>query len=119
MRKKGNFHPKKRSSGSSFDSPIKKRITKNPNFKKSTSTVKKDDGLIRLNRFIANAGICSRREADELISAGAVKVNGEIITQMGYKVKPTDRVHYGDRLLKREEMVSLFRRYLIPKATQF
>ena len=49
---------------------------------------------MRLNKYIANAGICSRREADVLIQSGAVSVNGEIVTEMGYKVKPTDIVPY-------------------------
>ena len=41
---------------------------------------------IRFNKFIANAGVCSRREADELITSGAIKVNGKIITELGTKV---------------------------------
>ncbi len=64
-----------------------------------------DSGLIRLNRYIANAGICSRRKADELILAGEVTVNGIPITELGYKVKAEDKVKYSGRLLKREEMV--------------
>jgi 23S rRNA pseudouridine2605 synthase len=49
---------------------------------------------IRLNKFLSNAGICSRREADTLISSGVVTVNGEIITELGCKVSPTDTVKY-------------------------
>ncbi len=49
---------------------------------------------VRLNKFIANAGICSRREADVLIQTGVVSVNGEVVTEMGYKVKPGDTVQY-------------------------
>ena len=49
---------------------------------------------IRLNKYIANAGICSRREADVLIESGVVEVNGKIITEMGFKVKPGDEVKY-------------------------
>ncbi|MDQ3289896.1 MAG: pseudouridine synthase, partial [Bacteroidota bacterium] len=63
-----------------------------------------DDG-IRLNRYIANAGVCSRREADTLISAGEIKVNGEVVTEMGYIVKPEDTVQYGKKRLNREKMV--------------
>ena len=59
---------------------------------------------IRLNRFIANTGLCSRREADDLIVAGAVKVNGKIVTELGTKVGPNDEVHYGDQLLRREKL---------------
>jgi 23S rRNA pseudouridine2605 synthase len=66
---------------------------------------KDDNGLIRLNRYIANAGICSRREADTLIAAGEIKVNGEIVTEMGYTVRPEDTVTYGKKRLNREKMV--------------
>ena len=66
----------------------------------------KDDGLIRLNRFIANAGICSRRKADELIAAGVVSVNGEPVTELGFKVDPAkDLIRYNGESLKREKMV--------------
>ena len=57
---------------------------------------------IRLNRFIANAGVCSRREADNLIALGKVKVNGKVVTEMGYKVKKTDTVEYKGQKLKSE-----------------
>lgn len=68
--------------------------------------VVKDDGLIRLNRFIANAGICSRRKADELIAAGVVSVNGVPVTELGAKVDPAkDQVRYNGESLKREKMV--------------
>ncbi|TXE09741.1 rRNA pseudouridine synthase [Seonamhaeicola algicola] len=54
---------------------------------------------IRLNKYIANAGICSRREADVHIATGLVTVNGKVVTEMGYKVKPTDEVRYdGSRI---------------------
>ncbi|MBJ6107541.1 pseudouridine synthase [Hymenobacter sp. BT523] len=59
----------------------------------------------RLNRYIANAGICSRREADALIAAGEIRVNGEVVTEMGYKVQPTDTVQYGKTNLNREKSV--------------
>lgn len=62
-------------------------------------------GPIRLNKYIANAGICSRREADVLIATGAITVNGEVVTEMGHKVMPTDEVRYGDRVLQREKPV--------------
>ncbi|RZL16141.1 MAG: rRNA pseudouridine synthase [Hymenobacter sp.] len=60
---------------------------------------------LRLNRYIANAGICSRREADSLIAAGEIRVNGEVITEMGYKVQPTDTVQYDKTNLNREKLV--------------
>lgn len=62
-------------------------------------------GPMRLNKYIANAGICSRREADVLIASGAITVNGEVVTEMGHKVLPTDEVRYGDKVLQREKPV--------------
>jgi len=73
---------------------------------KKPTPLKEDDGLIRLNRFIANAGICSRRKADELIAAGVVSVNGEPVTELGFKVDPAkDSVRYNGEALKREKNV--------------
>ena len=65
------------------------------------------DGTTRLNKYLSNAGICSRREADQLISTGVVQVNGKTITEMGYKVKPTDIINYGGQTLKKERLVYL------------
>ncbi|GAB2783708.1 pseudouridine synthase [Rhabdobacter roseus] len=64
-----------------------------------------EDDQIRLNRYISNSGICSRREADELIASGQISVNGKTITEMGYKVKPSDVVKYGKKALNPERMV--------------
>lgn len=63
---------------------------------------------IRLNKYIANSGICSRREADELIKAGVIKVNGEVVTTLGSKVMPGDKIQYGDQTLANER-----KRYLL------
>ncbi len=65
------------------------------------------DEKIRLNRFIANAGICSRREADKFITAGTVTVNGKVVNEMGYKVLPTDDVRFNGQRLKPEKKVYL------------
>lgn len=66
----------------------------------------KDDGLIRLNRYIANSGVCSRRKADELIEAGVISVNGVPVLELGHKVDPyKDEVRYNGELLKREKKV--------------
>jgi len=65
--------------------------------------VENDKGEIRLNKFISNAGVCSRREADGLIEAGVISVNGKIITTLGYKVQPGDEVRYNDVRLKSEK----------------
>ena len=64
----------------------------------------KATGEIRLNKYLADCGICSRREADDLIKAGCVSVNGEVITTMGYKVKTEDKVVYGGQTLNREKL---------------
>ena len=64
-------------------------------FKKPLTTPKKVDvGGIRLNKFISNSGICSRREADTYIEHGSVTVNGNLVTEMGYKVQPNDDVRF-------------------------
>jgi 23S rRNA pseudouridine2605 synthase len=74
--------------------------------RKTVAEVKEgpNNGLIRLNKYIANAGVCSRREADKLISAGAVMVNGIVVTELGTKVSPHDKVQYGDQSLKLEKL---------------
>ena len=60
---------------------------------------------IRLNKYLANAGVCSRREADEFITAGVVKVNGEVVTELGTKVKRSDVVHFHDQQISIEKKV--------------
>ncbi len=62
-------------------------------------------GEMRLNRFIANAGICSRREADTFIAAGMVTVNGKQVTELGVKVKTTDEVRFDGRRIEAERKV--------------
>ncbi|MFN5025489.1 MAG: pseudouridine synthase [Bacteroidota bacterium] len=64
-------------------------------------------GKTRLNKFIANAGICSRRDADKLITAGLVSVNGNIVTEMGYQVNAGDDVRYNGTRLNNEKKVYL------------
>ena len=63
------------------------------------------DGLIRLNKFISNSGVCSRREADDLIKMGVITVNGVTVTEMGHKVKPTDDVRHDGKRLTAEKPV--------------
>ena len=67
----------------------------------------KQIGEMRLNRFIAQSGICSRREADEFILAGLVSVNGTIVTELGTKVMPTDEVKFNDSRVQGEKKVYL------------
>jgi 23S rRNA pseudouridine2605 synthase len=66
----------------------------NAPLKKKTPTKASNPDEIRLNKYIANAGVCSRREADEQIAIGLVTVNGKVVTEMGYKVKLDDEVRY-------------------------
>lgn len=80
------------------------RVT--PNLRSRKNAKEENDDLIRLNRYISNAGVCSRRKADELIEAGVVSVNGVVVTEMGHKVDPyKDEVRYNGELLKRERKV--------------
>ena len=60
---------------------------------------------MRLNQFIAHAGICSRREADQFIAAGVVSVNDEVVVEMGYRLKPTDSVKFNNAVIKSEKKI--------------
>lgn len=75
------------------------------NFKKKSNTAPKTDtsGGVRLNKYIANSGICSRREADTYIKHGSVEVNGQLVTEMGYKVQPTDVVKFDGTTISPEQ----------------
>ncbi|MBD0823816.1 MULTISPECIES: pseudouridine synthase [Aestuariibaculum] len=67
--------------------------------KTSSNQQKSNSDEIRLNKYVANSGMCSRREADVHIATGLVTVNGKVVTEMGYKVKPGDEVRYdGSRI---------------------
>ncbi|MDZ4824507.1 MAG: pseudouridine synthase [Flavobacteriales bacterium] len=89
----------------SASKPISKDEKLNREFvpKKHWDDKKNVDGLIRLNRFLSNAGVASRREADKLIEMGLVKVNGKVVLEMGIKVDPAkDTVVFDDISLKPE-----------------
>ncbi len=73
------------------------------NLEKGAEHAKSDE--IRLNRYIANSGICSRREADELIQQGMVRVNGDVVTELGTKIRPSDNVKVEDRKVIPEKPV--------------
>jgi 23S rRNA pseudouridine2605 synthase len=95
----------KRKAGTYTKAPLRKA---DPNKKSSNNPhTKASDGKMRLNKFLAQAGIASRREADTLIAAGVVKVNGVVITEMGFKVGPDDKVNYGGESIKSEKKVYL------------
>lgn len=66
---------------------------------KTSDKNKSQQGGMRLNKYIANSGVCSRRDADLYISSGNVVVNGKVITEMGYRVQPTDQVKFDGRLI--------------------
>lgn len=84
----------------------RKKINKNtPTTPASAPAPQKGDGLVRLNKYIANAGVCSRREADTLISEGEIKVNGKVVTELGTKVKLSDRVTYKGKSLNPEKLM--------------
>jgi 23S rRNA pseudouridine2605 synthase len=87
-----------------------KRTFEKPDYNKKQSTGRKKTDrqdqadLIRLNKFIANAGICSRREADVLIQSGVIQVNGKPVTELGFKVSRNDKIQYGDQTLNSEKL---------------
>ncbi|MDP2423250.1 MAG: pseudouridine synthase [Bacteroidales bacterium] len=93
-----------RSSGSSERPKRYSSASDKPGAKKPRPVNTDPDKPIRLNKFVANAGICSRREADKLIEAGAVRVNGVIVTELGTKVTPFDKVQFGDQTLSAEKL---------------
>jgi 23S rRNA pseudouridine2605 synthase len=85
------------------------REDKNKSFvqKRRLNKIEKDvhKDTIRLNKYIANSGICSRREADELITQGLVEVNGKVVTEMGYQVQKTDKVVFDGQNITPEKPV--------------
>lgn len=74
---------------------------------KTTTGPKMADGSVRLNKYISNAGICSRREADVFIENGVVTVNGKLVDQVGFKVQPGDTVKFDGRAIIPEKPVYL------------
>jgi 23S rRNA pseudouridine2605 synthase len=83
---------------------LHQELTSTPKTAMEKSSRKGED-TIRLNRYIANAGLCSRREADTFISTGCVSVNGKIISEMGYQVKPGDQVSFNGKVISTERKV--------------
>ncbi len=70
-----------------------------------TSNTSNTEGGVRLNKFIANSGVCSRREADKIIESGRISINGEVVTQLGSKVQAEDVVELDGNSLKGEQNV--------------
>lgn len=103
---KSDFNKDRKSSGKRGGNFNRKRYSEDhsrDNRKRATAKQVRDPDLIRLNKYVANSGVCSRREADVYIAAGNVSVNGKVITEMGYKVKRDDIVKFDGRLLNPEK----------------
>ncbi len=92
---KGKYKPKTRKSNEQFSKKEKTQI--------SRPIEKESQELIRLNKYIANAGVCSRRDADKLIESGLIQVNGQTIKDLGTKIMLTDEVIYENRTLQIEK----------------
>ncbi len=98
-----NSSSKKRFATSSSDNKKQfKRDIKKSQPSKSVQKTTESTG-IRLNKYISNSGICSRREADTYIEHGSVSVNGDLVTEMGYKVQPGDEVRFDGTLISIEK----------------
>lgn len=85
-------------------------MRKLPSRDQSRSGTEKKTALsdeIRLNRYISNSGVCSRREADNYITAGVITINGQVVTELGTKVKPGDEVRFDGQLLNPEKKIYL------------
>ncbi len=104
----GNSNKKKQNSKRSTSKSKDKNFRihphklKNYKVKSSPFETSKESDETRLNKYIANSGICSRREADKYIKSGSATVNGKVITEMGFKVKPDDEVRFDGALISPE-----------------
>lgn len=101
------MNSRKNSSGgrqaSKGNTPQRKKSFQKDFKKKPTQSQKTDADGIRLNKYISNSGVCSRREADTYIEHGSVTVNGKLVTEMGYKVQATDVVRFDGTLISPEQ----------------
>ncbi len=88
--------------GAQKPNPSARTFDKKP---KVASAPKEDNGVMRLNKYISNSGVCSRRDADLYITSGNVKVNGEVVTELGHKVNITDVVNFDGMVLIPEKKV--------------
>ena len=111
----GGSEDRRKGRNESFGKPYKKTYRARPNREGVGSTRRRGvtegdptapkSDKIRLNKFIANSGISSRREADELITMGLISVNGKVVSELGYKVNPGDEVRYENKVLRAEKPV--------------
>jgi len=100
-RPQGGFAPKKKKQ-KPYDPNAKYSLKKRIEYKEENYDPNEP---LRLNKYLANAGVCSRREADEFIQAGVVTVNGEVVTELGTKVLRSDEVKFHDQLVTMEKKV--------------
>ncbi|MFK5958269.1 MAG: pseudouridine synthase [Lutibacter sp.] len=100
---KPSFNSKKKFAKNYRPKPIIKRSKPISNQENKQSENKQESTGIRLNKYISNSGICSRRDADVFIKAGSASVNGKLITEMGYKVMPTDVVKFDGSTISPEK----------------
>jgi 23S rRNA pseudouridine2605 synthase len=105
-RKQGNSSKRKSSrvAGKSLIKTERKIIGTKKQFGETHKTGHENE-QIRLNKYIASTGICSRREADEYIHAGLITVNGKLVSELGIKISPVDIVKYDGRILREEKKV--------------
>ena len=111
QRRDNNYRPKQSRNGNRYPNQ-NNRSNYDPNSKYSLRKQMKyreenfdPNEPIRLNKYLANAGVCSRREADEFIAAGVVKVNGEVVNELGTKVKRADEVRFHDNPVTLEHKI--------------
>lgn len=97
-----NARPRRNFSGNGYDPHAKYSQKKRLEYKEENYDPNEP---IRLNKYLANAGVCSRRDADKYIEAGVVTVNGEVVTELGTKVLRSDVVHFHDNAVKMEKKV--------------
>lgn len=108
QQRQGGYQPRQNSYGQQrpggFRKPAQKQLPKGKRIE-YTEAYHNPDEEIRLNKYLANAGVCSRREADDFIKAGVVKVNGKTATELGTKVKRGDNVLFHDQLVNIERKI--------------
>jgi 23S rRNA pseudouridine2605 synthase len=97
----GKGRRKKNENRTTYQTPQYKPLQKQDNRKADQKRKK----MIRLNSYIAKAGICSRREADKLIQSGSITVNDKVVTELGTKISPGDKVKFQGKPIKREKLV--------------
>lgn len=101
--RQGGYNNRNRQGGNNFGMPRQgKSFTPRPKRVEYEQPIIDPNEQIRLNKYMANAGICSRREADEFIQQGLVKVNGQVVTELGTKISHSDTVEYDEKVVTLE-----------------